>query len=397
MSRLSRRNYGNGFPSATVPQAIDETHVLHRRFQENGSISARAALLMVAHHFGRTFAQLKLVAHSLQSSSKSFNLLLLFSYDRSLFLYLMILFFDFAMLFEEFVEQHRVYRVVTHGINLTILVAHHQVRIDRFHVLGNQPKLWNPLRVYPLFVTERNRFERKERFAGVVHCLNLLFKSPRGSRRAKFAVRINENGRSAGRGLAKDTANIATVAYVGSGDVRADTNNVTGRGHVLASAIAQGDVAAAGGVVKERIHAEGRVVGACGGAKERNSSNGRVVAAGGVAKKRTSTVGRVEITRGVALERTSTDGRVSRTGGIEKERCLTVGRVETAPGVAQKRPCAGCRILVCSVEKERPAPMAVLKLPVVLLLSERKPMAVLFVAVVRLRRASCPSAVFPPG
>ncbi len=24
MSRLSRRNYGNGFPSATVPQAIDE-------------------------------------------------------------------------------------------------------------------------------------------------------------------------------------------------------------------------------------------------------------------------------------------------------------------------------------------------------------------------------------
>src|SRR6266542_342568 len=318
---------------------------------------------MVAHHFGRTFAQLKLVAHSLQSSSKSFNLLLLFSYDRSLFLYLMILFFDFAMLFEEFVEQHRVYRVVTHGINLTILVAHHQVRIDRFHVLGNQPKLWNPLRVYPLFVTERNRFERKERFAGVVHCLNLLFKSPRGSRRAKFAVRINENGRSAGRGLAKDTANIATVAYVGSGDVRADTNNVTGRGHVLASAIAQGDVAADGGVVKERIHAEGRVVGACGGAKERNSSNGRVVAAGGVAKKRTS----------------------------------TVGRVETTPGVAQKRPCAGCRILVCSVEKERPAPMAVLKLPVVLLLSERKPMAVLFVAVVRLRRASCPSAVFPPG
>jgi hypothetical protein len=87
----------------------------------------------------------------------------------------------------------------------------------------------------------------------VVHCFNPLFQSPRGSRRAKFTVRINENGRSAGRGLAKDAANITTAAYVGSGDVRADTNNVTGRGHVLASAIAQGDVAAAGGVVKERI------------------------------------------------------------------------------------------------------------------------------------------------
>src|SRR4029453_12808958 len=49
-----------------------------------------------------------------------------------------------------------------------------------------------------------------------------------------------------------------------------------------------------------------------------------------------------------------TDGRVSRAGGVEKERCLAVGRVEPAPGVAQKLRCASCRVLVCSVEKERP-------------------------------------------
>jgi hypothetical protein len=43
------------------------------------------------------------------------------------------------------------------------------------------------------------------------------------------------------------------------------------------------------------------------------------------------------------------------------------------------------------------APMAVLKLPSVTAMSEYKPIAVLYVAVVRLRRADVPSAVFPPG
>jgi hypothetical protein len=44
-----------------------------------------------------------------------------------------------------------------------------------------------------------------------------------------------------------------------------------------------------------------------------------------------------------------------------------------------------------------PASLAVLKLPVVSLLSESNPNAVLKPPVVRLRRAFCPSAVLPPG
>src|SRR4029077_16137119 len=44
-----------------------------------------------------------------------------------------------------------------------------------------------------------------------------------------------------------------------------------------------------------------------------------------------------------------------------------------------------------------PAPTAVLKLPVVRLMSENQPTAVLKPPVVRLKRAFCPSAVLPPG
>ena len=44
-----------------------------------------------------------------------------------------------------------------------------------------------------------------------------------------------------------------------------------------------------------------------------------------------------------------------------------------------------------------PAPLAVLKLPVLSTLSEKKPTAVLYVPLVRLKREFCPSAVLPPG
>jgi len=50
-----------------------------------GNVSTCAALLIVTHYFGHGFAQFELVAHFLEACSKSFNLLLLFGYDRSLF------------------------------------------------------------------------------------------------------------------------------------------------------------------------------------------------------------------------------------------------------------------------------------------------------------------------
>jgi hypothetical protein len=59
----------------------------------------------------RRFPHFKLGAHFLETRSESFNLLLLLGYGRLLLL-------DLPVLFEELVEQHRVDRVVAHGMTL---------------------------------------------------------------------------------------------------------------------------------------------------------------------------------------------------------------------------------------------------------------------------------------
>ena len=92
------------------------------------------------------------------------------------------------VLFEEFVEQHCVHRLVAHGVDFPLFITNHQIRIDRFHVLGHQTKLWNPLRVYSVLVTEGDRFERQEHFAGPLHWLNLFFEPSRRGKCTKFAV-----------------------------------------------------------------------------------------------------------------------------------------------------------------------------------------------------------------
>jgi hypothetical protein len=45
------------------------------------------------------------------------------------------------MLFEKFIEQHRVHRLVAHAVRFTFFIPHHEVTIDFFHVLGHQAKL----------------------------------------------------------------------------------------------------------------------------------------------------------------------------------------------------------------------------------------------------------------
>jgi hypothetical protein len=65
-----------------------------------------AALLVVVDHLRRTFARFKRGAHFLEARSESFNLLLRFRYDRSLF-------FHFAVLFDELIEQHCIHRTVS--------------------------------------------------------------------------------------------------------------------------------------------------------------------------------------------------------------------------------------------------------------------------------------------
>jgi hypothetical protein len=76
----------------------------------------RAILSILQDHLRRHLARLKLGGHFLEAHSESFNLLLL-ARDGAF------LFFVLAMLFEKFVEQHRVHGIVAHGVDLAVVVA----------------------------------------------------------------------------------------------------------------------------------------------------------------------------------------------------------------------------------------------------------------------------------
>ena len=98
--------------------------------------------------------------------------------------------------------------------------------------------------------------------------------------------------------------------------------------------------------------------------------------AGGVAVEHLITISRVAEAR-VVKECLITVGRVAAISGVVKERECSGGRVGGAGPVPKERSGATGRISVCGVGKESPAPIAVLKLVVLLLLSERKPTPVL--------------------
>ena len=108
--------------------------------------------------------------------------------------------------------------------------------------------------------------------------------------------------------MAKDAADIATVAHVRT--IGADTDNVIGRGDVVAGKRSQRRVEEAGGVAAERNNTIGRVVVAGGVEIERRRARGCVVVAGGVRREGNLTNGRVAEAGGVGLKCANTDGRV---------------------------------------------------------------------------------------
>src|SRR5205807_6735024 len=101
---------------------------------------------------------------------------------------------------------------------------------------------------------------------------------------AQPSIRTNQHANSIGGRRAKDVADKAAVVHVISRDVRADTNNVIGRGDAAAGTCAYGCVAVAGDV-SEREITGGRVVASSGLAIERAKTGGRVVNTGGVRRQ----------------------------------------------------------------------------------------------------------------
>src|SRR5262249_47736004 len=99
----------------------------------------------------------------------------------------------FAMLFEEFVQEHRVHRFVANAVHFSLSIAKHEIRVYLCYVLGYEAELRSAIRINLLFVPEGNWFEGENRFAGIVHRSDLVLESLRRGRGAKLTVGINLN------------------------------------------------------------------------------------------------------------------------------------------------------------------------------------------------------------
>src|SRR6185369_9819733 len=111
----------------------------------------------------------------------------------------------------------------------------------------------------------------------------------------------------------RDLTNIAdkaAIVQVCTADIRADADNVAGRGDGAAGRKTQGRVPDTGSAVKQRSVTAGRVSVASGVGKERINTDGRVGAAGSVVKERSNTVGRVEAASRVSLQGLLANGGV---------------------------------------------------------------------------------------
>jgi len=102
-------------------------------------------------------------------------------------------FLNFSVLFQKLVEQHRVYRFVPDGENFALGIACDQIGTDLLHVISYETELRSSLGVDLFLITERDRFQRQNRFAHFVHWLDVVFESLRGNDRAKLAVGPNDD------------------------------------------------------------------------------------------------------------------------------------------------------------------------------------------------------------
>ena len=134
-------------------------------------------------------------------------------------------FLHFLVLFEKFIEQHRVHLVVANGVGLAFFVEHHQVGICFRYVLGDQTELPAPLGV--VLVVEGNRLESQNSLARLIHRFNIVLESPRRGLSAKPTRKIDSHWEIIGVNRRfKDIADIEAVAHVPTEG--ADTDHVVG-------------------------------------------------------------------------------------------------------------------------------------------------------------------------
>src|SRR4029077_16262632 len=80
----------------------------------------------------------------------------------------------------------------------SFLITHDQVGIHLLHFLSYEAELRCARWINVLLVAEANWFERKNRFAGPLHWLDVVFEPRRGGNCAKLPRRIHKNRYPAG-------------------------------------------------------------------------------------------------------------------------------------------------------------------------------------------------------
>src|SRR5439155_1508058 len=172
------------------------------------------------------------------------------------------------MLFEELVEQHRVHRLVAHGISFALVITGHQIGVHLFHFLSHKAELRDAFRIHVRFVLEGHRVECQQYVACVAHRLNVLLETLGGRCHAKLTVAIYNNGRARNRrpANASDECRSLRSLLTDANSVGFSNNTsvenidvVIARGEIFTSVIAQCDVVVAGCVANERSKTIGSV------------------------------------------------------------------------------------------------------------------------------------------
>ena len=104
------------------------------------------------------------------------------------------------MLFEEFVEQHRVHCLIAHRVRLALVITRDERGADLLYLLGHEAELRDARRVKLVFIAEGHRFKRENRFARLVHRPNAVFETFRGDDRAEVTVGIDNDSNASCNG-----------------------------------------------------------------------------------------------------------------------------------------------------------------------------------------------------
>src|SRR5882724_5841964 len=100
------------------------------------------------------------------------------------------------MLFQEFIEQHCVNRLIADGGDVALGVMSHQVGVHLRYLLGHEAELRDASLIQLGLVMEGDWPQGEERLAGSSHICDVGLEPARGEKHAKLAIVVHVTGAS---------------------------------------------------------------------------------------------------------------------------------------------------------------------------------------------------------